>query len=115
MIEPDERGRVSLAKIPGENAERYIGRRLPNGSVILEPAVLVSQQALDSLATLQAAGRTHRLGRSVRETLDRYGRQPATEAQLAAAKAVMGMREMRGARSLADLVNDETRIAPNKP
>lgn len=49
LLEPDERGRLSLARIPGENADRYLARRLDDGTVILEPVVVLPVRALESL------------------------------------------------------------------
>ena len=49
LLEPDERGRLSLARIPGDNAERYLARRLDDGTVILEPVVVLPVRALESL------------------------------------------------------------------
>ncbi len=49
LLEPDERGRVSLARVPGANADRYLARRMADGTVILEPVVVLPVRALDSL------------------------------------------------------------------
>lgn len=40
LVEPDERGRVSLSRA-GELADRYVVHRLDNGVLVLEPAVVL--------------------------------------------------------------------------
>ena len=108
MIEPDERGRVSLSKIPGNNADRYIARRLPNGSIILQPAVLIPTQALDSLVALQATRRNgKREGRALGDVLDRHNRSAPSDTRLAEAEADLAQRRDEGARFLSDLTDAE--------
>jgi hypothetical protein len=108
MIEPDERGRISLSKIPGANAERYLARRLADGSVVLQPAVLLSRQALDSLAALaQAKGSGARTGRPLRDILERVDRQPPTAAVIEQTKQQIEQRRERGARFLSDITAEE--------
>jgi hypothetical protein len=108
MIEPDERGRISLSKIPGANADRYLARRLADGSVVLQPAVLLSRQALVSLAALAEAKRSGaRTGRPLRDILDRVDRQPPTAAVIEQTKQQIDERRARGARFLSDITADE--------
>jgi hypothetical protein len=110
LIEPDDRGRVSLSKIPGANAERYLARRLSDGSVILQPAVLMSQQALDSLAALAKAKRSDAPpGRPLRDILDRVDRPAPTAAVIEQTMQQLDERRARGARFLSDITDDERR------
>lgn len=110
MIEPDERGRISLSKIPGANADRYLARRLADGSVVLQPAVLMSRQALDSLAALVEAQKGGApTGRPLREILDRVDRQPPSAAVIEQTMQQIDDRRARGARFLADITADERR------
>jgi hypothetical protein len=110
LIEPDERGRVSLSKIPGANAERYLARRLSDGSVLLQPAVLMSQQALDSLATLLEAKRSGApTGRPLQDVLDRIDRPAPTAAMIEQTMQQLDQRRARGARFLSDITADERR------
>jgi hypothetical protein len=108
LIEPDERGRVSLSKIPGANAERYLARRLSDGSVILQPAVLMSRQALDSLATLLETKRSDpQAGRPLRDILDRIDRPAPTPAVIEQTMQQLDQHRARGARFLSDITDDE--------
>jgi hypothetical protein len=109
IVEPDERGRVSLSKIPGANAERYIGRRLSDGSVLLQPAVVMTYQALVSLGKVQEARRRPLVGqpRELGEVLDRLGRSTLSDAQLDEVRAHAGRRRAGGARMLSDITPEE--------
>jgi hypothetical protein len=109
MIEPDERGRISLSKIPGSNAERYLARRLSDGSVILQPAVLMSRQALEALATLTDAKGETRRGRPLRDVLDRVDRSVPSAAVLEQTMQQIDQRRSQGARFLSDITADERR------
>ena len=108
LIEPDDRGRVSLSKIPGANAERYLARRLSDGSVILQPAVLMSRQALDSLATLLETKRNDpQGGQQLRDILGRIDRPAPTAAVIEQTLRQVDERRARGARFLSDISDDE--------
>jgi hypothetical protein len=109
IVEPDERGRVSLSKIPGTNAERYIGRRLSDGSVLLQPAVVMTYQALVSLGNVQEARRRPLGGepRSLSEVLDRLGRSNPSQTHLDEVRAHTVQRRASGARMLSDITADE--------
>jgi hypothetical protein len=108
IVEPDDRGRISLAKIPGVNAERYVGRRLPDGSIILQPAVVLTSTALESLLELQASPRpVPRSGRPLSEALRSRNVRRATDAELAVARQGVAERRARGARSVSDLTPEE--------
>ena len=108
LVEPDDRGRVSLSKLPGVNAQRYVGRRMADGSIVLRPALVMSYQALQSLLKVQSRGPAEeRLGSSLREVLDRYGREAPSEAQVEAVRAEIAHRRSAGARFLSDLTSDE--------
>ena len=117
LIEPDERGRVSLSKIPGVNAEQYIGSRLPNGSVLLQPAVLLPTAALESLVKLQdPSRRASRPGRPLREVLDRHGSTVPDDDAVEAVKAHLERRRADGARFLSDItVEERERIRNARP
>ena len=80
LIEPDERGRISLARLPGQNAARYAGRRLDDGTIVLEPVIVLPVRALDSLRVALTSHNTRKRGRSGTTPLDqvladRRGRQ----------------------------------------
>ncbi len=61
LLEPDERGRISLARVPGELAERYLARRLEDGTVILEPVVVLPVRAVESLTrAMESHGKRRR-------------------------------------------------------
>jgi hypothetical protein len=109
IVEPDDRGRVSLSKIPGVNAERYIGRRLSDGSVLLQPAIVMTYQALTSLAKVQEARRRPTTGqpRPLREVLVQLGREAPSQAQLDEVRAHTARRRAAGARMLSDITPDE--------
>ena len=109
IVEPDERGRVSLSKIPGTNAERYIGRRLSDGSVLLQPAIVMTYQALVSLGKVQEARRRPPSGqpRELGEVLDRLGRGAPSQAQLDEVQAYTSSRRRAGARMLSDITPEE--------
>ena len=62
LLEPDDRGRVSLARLPGDNADRYMARRLEDGTVILEPVVVLPARAVDSLTRALRSNRDRREG-----------------------------------------------------
>ena len=64
LLEPDDRGRVSLARLPGVNAERYMARRLEDGTVILEPVVVLPARSLDSLAEALKSHRARTSGKA---------------------------------------------------
>lgn len=108
LVEPDDRGRVSLSKLPGTNAERYVGQRMADGSIVLRPAVVMSYRALQSLMKVQAASDRGRLpGKPLREVLDRHGRGTPSDAQTEAARVEIARRRASGARILSDLTPDE--------
>ncbi len=70
LLEPDERGRISLARVPGDMAERYAARRLDDGTILLEPVVVLPLRAVESLTrALEANGRRRR-GESSTTPLD---------------------------------------------
>lgn len=64
LLEPDDRGRVSLARLPGENADRYMARRLDDGTVILEPVIVLPARAVESFARAARSNRSRRAGRA---------------------------------------------------
>ena len=108
LVEPDDRGRVSLSKIPGANVDRYVGRRLPDGSILLQPAVVMSHQALRSLLQVQSRASTGpRQSIPLGEVLDRRGRTKPSPERLEAARADMARRRAAGERSLADITPEE--------
>jgi hypothetical protein len=108
IMESDDRGRVSLAKLPGDNAARYVGRRLADGSILLQPAVVLTSNALKSLVALQASDRpTPRVGRPLREALDDRLVPRSTEEDVERARLMVGERRSRGARLLTDLSANE--------
>lgn len=109
IVEPDDRGRVSLSKIPGANAERYIGRRLIDGSVLLQPAVVMTYQALVSLGKVQMARQRSASGAPspLSDVLDRFGRVAPTQAQLDEVRAHAAQRRAAGARMLSDITPEE--------
>jgi hypothetical protein len=72
--------------------------------------VLMSQQALDSLAALMEAKRSDpQAGRPLRDVLDRVDRQPPTAAVVEQAMQQLDERRARGARFLSDITADERR------
>lgn len=110
IVEPDDRGRVSLAKIPGRNADRYVGRRLSDGAVILQPAVVMTYQSLTSLSAVirnRATGRMQGEPRSLTDVLDRFGRPPLDEALINEVRADLARRRAAGARRLSDITPEE--------
>lgn len=110
IVEPDDRGRVSLSRLPGANAARYVGRRLSDGSIILQPAVILTEQALASLVKVHAANQAGRpKSRPLREVLDRFGSSPPTQAMIDAAQDDAAHRRANGARFLSDLTPQELR------
>ena len=70
LLESDDRGRVSLARLPGENASRYLARRLDDGTVILEPVVVLPVRALQSLRVALTANQRRGKGQSTTTPLD---------------------------------------------
>jgi hypothetical protein len=64
QMEPDERGRISLARLPGRNAARYAGRRLDDGTIVLKPVVVLPVRALDSLRVALTSHNARMRGRS---------------------------------------------------
>lgn len=43
LVERDARGRISLARVSPNLAERYLAREEPGGVIVLEPAVVMSE------------------------------------------------------------------------
>lgn len=43
LVETDDRGRVSLARLGAEPRSRYLARTDPDGTVTLSPAVVISE------------------------------------------------------------------------
>lgn len=43
LVERDGRGRVSLARVTSNPAQRYLAHEEPGGVIVLEPAVVVSE------------------------------------------------------------------------
>jgi hypothetical protein len=43
IVETDPRGRVSLARLGVQGGHRYIGRIEPDGTVVLEPAIVMTE------------------------------------------------------------------------
>jgi hypothetical protein len=108
IVEPDDRGRISLSRFPGPTAERYVGRRLLDGSIILQPAVVLTEQALASLMKVHSARTAGRpQGRALREVLDRFGSARPTEDEVDAALSGVAQRRASGARFLSDLTPAE--------
>jgi hypothetical protein len=108
IVEPDDRGRVSLAKLPGENAERYLAQRLPDGGVLLQPAVVLTAKAIESLLKLQSEPLDKSSpGRPLGEVLDRLGRRPLDPAVVESVQLAVAERRKRGVRSVADLTPAE--------
>ena len=109
LVEPDDRGRVSLSKIPGANVERYVGRRLADGSIILQPAVVMTRQALTSLLTIQrtadqrSVSKTKPLG----EVLKRHGRGKPSSARVETVRGELAERRSNGERFLSDVTPEQ--------
>lgn len=114
ILEQDDRGRVTLSKIDGEVADRYLGRRLPDGSILLQPAVVLPTQALAALARLRSSG-AHRpkSSRTVRAVLDEAGRTAPSPERVEVAREAAERRRSLGARSLEDLTPEEVQRLRN--
>jgi hypothetical protein len=63
ILEPDDRGRVTLSRIPGATKARYLAHRRPDGCIVLKPAAVMTEQALESY--VQA-----RIGQASRSSVD---------------------------------------------
>jgi hypothetical protein len=48
ILEPDDRGRVTLSRIPGANKARYLAHTRSDGCIVLKPAAVMTEQALES-------------------------------------------------------------------
>jgi hypothetical protein len=108
LLEPDDRGRISLAKVPGSTADRYIVRPLPGGSLLLQPAVVLSRQSVESLLKVVEARRDGpRRGRPLNEVLDRFGRPEISAERIAEIREHAAGRREQGFRSPADLSKGE--------
>lgn len=53
LVEPDARKRVSLARLNVDLADTYLARVEPDGSIVLEPAVVLSALEASLLADRQ--------------------------------------------------------------
>jgi hypothetical protein len=108
IVEPDERGRVTLTKIPGASASRYVGRTLPDGSVLLTPVVLLTQRDVVALLDIARQPADRAPGRSISDVLRDAGVAPMDPAVAAERMRELNERRARtGQRSLADLTETE--------
>ena len=73
-VETDDRSRVVL---PGYSKVRFIMKKLPGGSILLEPAVIMSSAQAEYLTTPELRELLTRA--SVSKTVNRPRRQPKPE------------------------------------
>ncbi len=78
-ITVDQRGRTSLARVRSRNHDRYLAEELPNGTLVLTPAVTISTLELAILQDQEAMRAIRRAKSGDRSGMHR-GRRPRREA-----------------------------------
>lgn len=73
LVEVDGRGRVSLGRLAGRSHRRYLAHEEPDGTVILTPAVVMSQLEARFLANPQLVARVERNRREPDRLVRRRG------------------------------------------
>jgi hypothetical protein len=108
IVECDERGRVSLARVASVRAERYVATARADGSIVLEPATVVPSAVLSRLVAAEARRQVRDATgvapttRTVDELLGEQRNKPSAAA-LGAAEEQIGNAKAAGRRTLADL------------
>lgn len=74
LVEPDDRGRVSLGRA-GDLADRYVVHRLGNGVLMLEPAVVLGAREMEELLAARAAASRGTGSSPLDDALDRLDSQ----------------------------------------
>lgn len=59
LVEVDSRGRVSLGRVTASEHRRYLAHEEPDGTVVLTPAVVMSQLEARFLANARLVERVH--------------------------------------------------------
>jgi hypothetical protein len=114
LLEPDDRGRVNLSRVDGPKAQRYIAERLLDGSIMLRPAALLTERALESYVQARIAQATRdpeRPLRSLSDYLAAHGVPEPSAERVAAVNARLAEKKVPGARTLGDVLR-ERRSAP---
>jgi hypothetical protein len=108
IVECDERGRVSLARVAAVRAERYVATARADGSIVLEPATVLPSSALSRLVAAEARRQVRDATgvapttRTIEELLGEPRNEP-TAGALAAAEERIRNAGAAGRRTLADL------------
>jgi hypothetical protein len=102
IVEQDERGRVSLARLATEGTTRYLARSLPGGSILLQPAVVMTKQEIESLLAAQLR-QNQRAGRPLREALTSRGVKPASADEVETARRDVAARRSRSSLPTSEL------------
>jgi hypothetical protein len=108
IVECDERGRVSLARVAAVRAERYVATSRADGSIVLEPATVLPSSVVSRLVAAEARRQVRNAAdvgpvtRTVDEVLGEQRKEPSASA-LAAAEERIGAARAAGRRTLADL------------
>jgi hypothetical protein len=108
LVECDERGRVSLARVTSVRAERYVATVRADGSIVLEPAAVLPSAVLSRLVAAEARRQVRETNgvapttRTVGELLGEQRRKPSADAVVAAEERIV-QAKAAGRRTLADL------------
>jgi hypothetical protein len=107
VLEPDDRGRVNLNRVPGQIASKYIAERNADGSIVLWPAALLTERALESYVQARISHATRPNDAPLlmlNEVLAKHGVQPPTPARVEEVRARLAGAEKAGRRTLADVM-----------
>jgi hypothetical protein len=112
LLEPDDRGRINLSRLNGKMADRYLAHLQPDGSIVLRPAALLTERALEAYVQVrlaQAAREPNAPLRSLSDYLDQHRVQRSTPEDIAEVEAHLASRARTG-RTLADVVAEKVAI-----
>jgi hypothetical protein len=112
LLEPDDRGRINLSRLEGKRADRYLAHQQPDGSIVLRPAALLSERALEAYVQVRIAQASRDPDAPLHpldEYLEKHGVRSPTPEEIAAVEARLALRKRSG-RTLGDVVAEKAAV-----